>query len=74
MKLDIEQANKVLKKNPNCVTQVFGKGTTLTYSIEHMQSISSEINPQNNSNNNYDSRTIEYRVHKTNAGSRIGDR
>ena len=45
MKLDIEQANKVLKKNPNCEAQVFGKGTTLTYSIEHMQSISSEIKP-----------------------------
>ena len=45
MKLDIEQANRVLKKNPNCVPQVFGKETTLTYSIEHMQSISSEIKP-----------------------------
>ena len=45
MKLDIEQANKVLKKNPNCVAQVFGNETTLTYSIEHMQSISSAIKP-----------------------------
>tara|TARA_B100001996_G_scaffold262499_1_gene204649 strand:- start:1183 stop:1344 length:162 start_codon:yes stop_codon:yes gene_type:complete len=46
MTLDIEQAKKVLKKNPNCVAQIFGKEATLTYPIEHMQSISSIIKPK----------------------------